>query len=1000
MRYTIPRTPLSRTVVLLSILGSLGHLQAQEIHSTGGGGNWSATSSWVRISGPGGGTPTSGDHVIVTAGNPVTLDVPSVVLSRLEIHDQFSALDTQAYRLLASRIDVGGPSSNLPGQPRVPGQFTLGSAATPFLNQFKVRLTGDYLSSAYAMGAETNENKSLIVHGGSTFALFGRSTDAFGQPRQSWLRLQQNSNASAGMTSIALETRPGWMAGDVLVVAPTDFLPEEVEVVRCASVSSNVAQLTSALTHYHHTGIERGLVDERAEVGLLTHNICIESEVERTSGGPNTCPPAFGIDIQGAREDVRGGHVMFHNRAGMDPAPIVQVDHVEFTNLGWKGALGRYPVHFHLLGNTTGNFVRDCSIHHCFNRSISVHGTNGVTIEGNVAHDTYGHAFYFEDKSEVDNRLLRNLGTMTRVPTPPVDPGVCFFGQTWSVTGKPFFCLHDREVSTYWLTNTDNEVSDNVAAGSERHGFWLDTSPIEFPDIIFLAASLGVTLSCDAGFGLHASLPGIFDRNVAHSNRVHGFWNDATRLAGYDPSLPQPLAAEHVFNDFTAYKNANSGIWTRGYGTHRWVGARIADNRLGVYLASEGFQLDGMAFAPTAPAPFVTTAFDNPVIGVPSFSVHTLEGSVIIGESSNAPTTLPDPNRPYLARKGIVIYDGQISILGTDFYDFVTVPITNFVNPAPPAPAATPTLTHRVAMGVTSYTQHAYQPGGHPWSVDPRNLIAVSTFTNCSHPVLFPIPHGPSVITGSVDAPPGTATSSPNGIIATSLFDVDGSVPGSAPNTYLAINTPLMRPAGIAAPTALPFGPYAQPMSFGGPGSADNDAIAQILVSLPVPHPAGLYSLTFDAINRGNTLEVFDALSASPAGALKRFPTNILMTRPGAAEEVYELSYPSTAAGLPTVLDVRLQFAPMDRTAVLRIPYPSLPNSIVATNVLLPGSAPAWPQALTQADFNAGLGWWFFDSMTNMLHLRIGMFDGAIAGFGLSPILPMFSGREITLKIS
>jgi len=40
---------------------------------------------------------------------------------------------------------------------------------------------------------------------------------------------------------------------------------------------------------------------------------------------------------------------------------------------------------------------------------VTIHGTNGVYIYGNVAFDVHGHCFYLEDGAEERNVLERNL---------------------------------------------------------------------------------------------------------------------------------------------------------------------------------------------------------------------------------------------------------------------------------------------------------------------------------------------------------------------------------------------------------------------------------------------------------------------------------------------------------------------------------------------------------------------------------------------------------------
>ncbi len=67
---------------------------------------------------------------------------------------------------------------------------------------------------------------------------------------------------------------------------------------------------------------------------------------------------------------------------------------MEVRQSGQAFRLGRYSIHFHLTGQMNGSYVRHCSIHHSFNRAITAHGVHQLLIEGNVAYDIMGHAYF------------------------------------------------------------------------------------------------------------------------------------------------------------------------------------------------------------------------------------------------------------------------------------------------------------------------------------------------------------------------------------------------------------------------------------------------------------------------------------------------------------------------------------------------------------------------------------------------------------------------------
>ena len=38
--------------------------------------------------------------------------------------------------------------------------------------------------------------------------------------------------------------------------------------------------------------------------------------------------------------------------------------------------MGRYPLHFHMIGNVNGSFIDGCSVYNSFNRGTTVHGVH------------------------------------------------------------------------------------------------------------------------------------------------------------------------------------------------------------------------------------------------------------------------------------------------------------------------------------------------------------------------------------------------------------------------------------------------------------------------------------------------------------------------------------------------------------------------------------------------------------------------------------------------
>ena len=142
-------------------------------------------------------------------------------------------------------------------------------------------------------------------------------------------------------------------------------------------------------------------IDERAEVGLITRSIKLTA----------TTPPAPNPSDEPLKPSPSlhwGGEI----RIGGDEAttPQVAIVGVELEKFG-KDQLGSYPIHLHMLGKAkNAPKIMANSIHHSFNKCITVHMTSDVTIEDNVCARVVGHMFYEEHGAEENISFRRNLG--------------------------------------------------------------------------------------------------------------------------------------------------------------------------------------------------------------------------------------------------------------------------------------------------------------------------------------------------------------------------------------------------------------------------------------------------------------------------------------------------------------------------------------------------------------------------------------------------------------
>jgi hypothetical protein len=131
--------------------------------------------------------------------------------------------------------------------------------------------------------------------------------------------------------------------------------------------------------------------DYRGEVADLSRNVVVES------AAPN-----------GER-----GHTMYHRHSAG------AISYSEFRHLGKPGVLGRYSLHYHLVGDTMrGSYVLGASVWDSGNRWVTIHGTNYLVVRDCVGHGSAGHGFFLEDGTEVYNVLDRNLAVGARAAKP------------------------------------------------------------------------------------------------------------------------------------------------------------------------------------------------------------------------------------------------------------------------------------------------------------------------------------------------------------------------------------------------------------------------------------------------------------------------------------------------------------------------------------------------------------------------------------------------------
>src|SRR6516162_8265177 len=505
--------------------------------------NWSDPATWPNHK-----VPVAGDKPTIGRDKEVILDVSPPALAGLSIDGKLTFSNDADLELTTEWIMLHG-------------ELAIGSEASPHTRKATITLTDKVKGEDVMAGMG---DRGIMISGG-TLNLHGDRT-------HTWTKLA--STAKAGSTTIQVLDAAQWKVGDEIVLASTDFDPRQAERRTIAAISGNKITLDKKLDSMHFGKITFD-VDERGEVGLLTRNIRIQASAD-------------------AEQSFFGGHIMAMIGSKMF------VESVELQRMGQNLTLARYPIHWHLVGDAKGQYIRNAAIHDTYSRCVTVHGTNYLQIENNVTYNTVGHCFFMEDGIEHDNEFVHNLAIQTKCHTSkPCDPtnlapfGSSSDGLNFKLTGqdsKEVLIPSDNTASSYWITNPDNIYRDNVAAGSDSTGFWL-----AFPQ--HPTGQFEGTEISKATWPSRTKLRE-FKGNVAHSNFDSFMGDRAPRADGHfavggyvslvNPADANSAQAESVVEDFTAYKNRNNGIWARGE-LRLYKNLQMADNGIGFTQASGNF---------------------------------------------------------------------------------------------------------------------------------------------------------------------------------------------------------------------------------------------------------------------------------------------------------------------------------------------------------------------------------------------------------------------------
>ncbi len=428
--------------------------------------------------------PSFGDNVLILSGTVVTYDVYSTnAIGNLMIDGKliFS-------RYKSTNLDVG----NIEVSPS--GTLEIGTKDNPIPNRY---------SATIRFVMDTSGENGLMIKG---------QGEIHGAPiTHTFTKLASEAVATkvAPFTLYLQDDVQDWNPGSKIVITTTGkHSCTELKTIQTAMGRSII--LTEPLKCYHS-----GKEPARADVALLTRNVVI------TSRDPN----------------LKGQTMFMDNAKG-------SISYAEFVNLGPQNQLGKYPIHFHKMGDASkGMYVQGASIWNSDNRWITIHSSNGVTLRDNVGYNSIGHGYFLEAGDEMFNVIDHNIGILTK---------------------RGSLVPSDEASAVFWLENPRNRLTNNIAVQANYYGYKYDV-----PNRVQDLKSLGkVNL---------LAIPILqFDNNEAHNSGVYGL--RITAGAQYDPKN-QTIPISSIKN-FLSWRNGVWGIYLEGRGINA-TGLTSFGNKIG-----------------------------------------------------------------------------------------------------------------------------------------------------------------------------------------------------------------------------------------------------------------------------------------------------------------------------------------------------------------------------------------------------------------------------------
>ncbi len=510
----VPTRILGRFLLGLFLLGSGPAARSQtspaaapKVIRSAQSGSWSDRETW-----DGGRVPGDGDRVLILEGHQILYQSQSEEVIRaicISGELRFSAKCNSVLNVGLIRIEEGNVyseegfdclhvtehsggtshasdahhhSHSAKGHSVRPA-LIVGTRQNPIPSEFSAKIRLHFVA-----GMDRETCPAIVCCGGRM--------DIHGAPMEhTWVKLTRT--ADAGANRLFLDRRvEDWRVGDRVLItgsgrqefsagraaAHVNELPaSEVNTIQRLSAygsrkifgSPQLLELSDPI-HRSHTGGEEFSV----EVANLSRNVVIES----------------------ANPDGPRGHTMYHRSS------TGSISYAELRHLGKRGVLGKYPIHFHLVGDTMrGSSIVGVSVWDSHNRWVTIHGTQYIVVRDCIGYQSIGHGFFLEDGTEVYNVLDRNLAVQAMI------------GEPLPKQALPFD-LNDG--AGFWWANSLNSFTRNVAVECDQHGFRFEAEKTpQFDPVLSIRQPDGSQSPQDI-----RTLPFVcFADNESHCQRRFGF---------------------------------------------------------------------------------------------------------------------------------------------------------------------------------------------------------------------------------------------------------------------------------------------------------------------------------------------------------------------------------------------------------------------------------------------------------------------------------------------